>query len=711
MDIKQSKSILAKLLAAEDITIVHKKAPTASFAPKERILTLPIWKDMSGSLYDLLVGHEVGHALYTPPQGWHDAIKETESKAFGGFLNIVEDARIEKLVRRKFPGLRSSFYAAYQDLLERDFFNLSTKNIDDMLLIDRLNLHFKVGSQLQVEFKGSEQYWVDRMSALETWEEVRQLALDLFEYSKDELEQKKEEAKKLEAGQQTSDEEGEEADDREQRDMDADMEQDSPTEGLRPDELVEEEPIAETDEAFREAENTLLDPSSRNFSNYYFGKYDPSLRIIPYRQVMHQMVFNHEQGTVRAKKVSEFKEKNGRYINFLVQQFELKRNAQQQARAKISKSGELDMKKVFNYRLSEDLFRRFTTLPNGKNHGMIMLYDMSGSMRNSIGPTIEQMLILVQFCRKVGIAFEVYGFTNFFEADHLVAQDLLLKEGRNQKEQQLMINDNLFRLRQYFSDSMNSTEFKQQISNMILIKSAWDAGNDRSYVAPGTAGADLRHVPRPERLNGTPLNDAILLLPAIHDNFKARTKSEIISLVVLTDGQSDDMLKFSQSSTYYENGWAPRSISEPSQVNVVITDLATKKSVQLAEHDRRGTKGLLTLVQEITGAKAVGFHIIPSPGKGDIRNALFSYRPYGSYDADLDRRRQEMRRTGVIASQDQGYAEHYLIKGGRDLAVTDNELEVEDNATTKNIEKAFLKLQSNKLNSRVLLSKFVTMIA
>jgi len=228
---------------------------------------------------------------------------------------------------------------------------------------------------------------------------------------------------------------------------------------------------------------------------------------------------------------------------------------------------------------------------------------------------------------------------------------------------------------------------------------------------PGTAGADLRHVPRPERLNGTPLNDAILLLPAIHDNFKVRTKSEIISLVVLTDGQSDDTLKFSQSSTYYSNGWGPRSISEPSQVNVVITDLATKKSVQLAEHDRRGTKGLLTLVQEITGAKAVGFHIIPSPGKGDIRNALFSYRPYGSYDADLDRRRQEMRRTGVIASQDQGYAEHYLIKGGRDLAVTDNELEVEDNATTKNIEKAFLKLQSNKLNSRVLLSKFVTMIA
>jgi hypothetical protein len=705
MDIKQSKSILAKLLAAEDIIIVHKKAPTASFAPKERILTLPIWKDMSGNLYDLLVGHEVGHALYTPAQGWHDAIKATESKAFGGFLNIVEDARIEKKVRQKFPGLRPSFYAAYQDLLERDFFKLRGKDIAEMLLIDRLNLHFKVGSQLQVPFKGSEQVWIDRMSELETWDDVVKLATELFEYCKDELEQKQQEAEEMIKKFGNGDAQAGEEDEGEARE--ADIEEDGDEVGsLGPEDMdLSDEPIAETDAAFRESESKLLDPSSRDHQNIFFGNYDPKPRTLGYRKVMHEMVFNSEQEAQRQVWLSEFKEKNGRYINFLVQQFELKRNAQQQARAKISKSGELDMKKMFNYRLSEDLFRRFTTIPKGKNHGMIMVYDMSGSMRESIGAVIEQMLVLVQFCRKVGIAFEVYGFTNN-EVDFTEHEAMIRKEELTYSANTLQIRDPWFRLRQYFTDAMSSTEFKKQISNMVMVKKIWEIGMDRNLRTP-----IMCTLPNGERLNGTPLNDAIMMLPNLHNRLVERTKSEIVSLVVLTDGESDDRLSFANKSQYHVSGYRLNAINEPKVSNIVITDLKTKKSVQLMEHDRRGTKGLLSLVQEITGASTIGFHIIPTGGKGEIRQALFANRDYGSYEDDLLKRRERMRRDGLVVSHDQGYAEHYLIKGGRDLAVSDNELEVEEDASTKAIEKAFLKLQSNKQNSRVLLSKFVTMIA
>ena len=31
---------------------------------------------MSNQLYDLFMGHEVGHALITPADGWHDAVCE-----------------------------------------------------------------------------------------------------------------------------------------------------------------------------------------------------------------------------------------------------------------------------------------------------------------------------------------------------------------------------------------------------------------------------------------------------------------------------------------------------------------------------------------------------------------------------------------------------------------------------------------------------------
>ena len=99
-NIANPKSILAKLLAQENLIVEHKKTHTASFDPKNRVLTLPIWKEMSVDIYDLLVGHEVGHAWETPPQGWHTAI-EKKGKGFRSFLNVVEDARIEKKIKKQ----------------------------------------------------------------------------------------------------------------------------------------------------------------------------------------------------------------------------------------------------------------------------------------------------------------------------------------------------------------------------------------------------------------------------------------------------------------------------------------------------------------------------------------------------------------------------------------------------------------------------------
>jgi hypothetical protein len=87
-NLQASKSILAKLLASENITVSHQNVKTAYFDLKNRTMILPVWKDMDGDLYDLLTGHEVGHALNTPERGWHDAVKEGDSKKFKDFLNV-----------------------------------------------------------------------------------------------------------------------------------------------------------------------------------------------------------------------------------------------------------------------------------------------------------------------------------------------------------------------------------------------------------------------------------------------------------------------------------------------------------------------------------------------------------------------------------------------------------------------------------------------
>ena len=102
----EQKSLLAKLMAAENISVEHKKIPTAAFDVKNRVLYLPILKWEPGSdTYDLFCAHEVGHALWTPEDGWHSSINK-KGKGFKSFLNVIEDARIEKKIKRKFAGAR-----------------------------------------------------------------------------------------------------------------------------------------------------------------------------------------------------------------------------------------------------------------------------------------------------------------------------------------------------------------------------------------------------------------------------------------------------------------------------------------------------------------------------------------------------------------------------------------------------------------------------
>ena len=186
---KEAKSNLAKLLATENLTVEHKKVKTAYFDLQKRLLVVPIWKEMNVDILDLLLAHEIGHALFTPQVEWKEAI---DKKIPHSFLNVVEDARIEKLIKRKYPGLSQSFIKGYRDLIANDFFKTADKDVNEMLLIDRLNMHFKSSHvESTVEFDGDvELEFVDRMAKVETFAEVEVLAKDLAEYCKGESELK-----------------------------------------------------------------------------------------------------------------------------------------------------------------------------------------------------------------------------------------------------------------------------------------------------------------------------------------------------------------------------------------------------------------------------------------------------------------------------------------------------------------------------------------
>ena len=136
--------------------VEHRRVETAQFNVHTRVLTLPMWERASNDVYDLLVAHEVGHALYTPDEDWRDKVNIP-----GQFVNIVEDVRIEKLIKRRYAGLPKTFFRGYKELTDDDFFGIADEDVNAMNLADRVNLFFKVGNFVSVEFTDDEQEIVD----------------------------------------------------------------------------------------------------------------------------------------------------------------------------------------------------------------------------------------------------------------------------------------------------------------------------------------------------------------------------------------------------------------------------------------------------------------------------------------------------------------------------------------------------------------------
>ena len=136
----ESKSNLARLMATENLMVEQKHVQTAYFDLKNRVLVVPILDgNLSPELYDLLLGHEVGHALETPEEGWHNSV--INLKVNRSFLNVCEDVRIEKKIKRKFPGIRVSFVKGYRELMERDFFGVKDKDLNELNFIDLSLIH------------------------------------------------------------------------------------------------------------------------------------------------------------------------------------------------------------------------------------------------------------------------------------------------------------------------------------------------------------------------------------------------------------------------------------------------------------------------------------------------------------------------------------------------------------------------------------------
>ena len=728
-----SKSILAKLLATENIRIEHKKVQTAYFDLKNRVMVLPIWKTTTPHLYDLLLGHEVGHALNTPSEGWHDCVTEKHKKGFKSFLNVIEDARIEKLMQVKFPGLKVSFKKGYSNLMEMDFFGVQKNNwdIDRLPLIDRINLHYKVGSYLNIQFSDYEKPFLAKIDEVKTWDDVVAIANELYEYSK--TEPKLPQMDDIEFDSKF-DEDEDDDDDTEYEERDSEDE-DPSKRGRQSDSGRTLDPESLTDKYFRGIENTLVDASVKPY--VYANLPDINLNniIVPYKKIFeytNDFKFRYDSRVVNSSEeekeqiISNLKDKlyqrflntNKKYISYLVKEFELQRNARQFARAAVSKTGKLDMKKVHQYKLNDDIFKRISVIPKGKSHGLILFVDYSGSMTENIGATIEQTIILAMFCRKVNIPFRVYAFLdaggeNFLKEHNidisteeyyrrLHGSKLIDKFSSN--EDDYVFDGMYFRLREYLSSEMSGNEFKDMIKFWLTAGYAHGLRNYRSRWQDPSLGEESDKIMNGdfEVLNGTPLNEAVACSIKITKEFKEKYKLDLVNTVFLTDGDSND-----SESKFAAEGRINYLSKYGNDYNLVFRDPKTMLE-GIKPPGAETTVGLLNLLKSMTGINVIGFFISPFYGRGVVINRL---RKFGKFDTDFEIKYKNSKQTKFYMINNVGYDDYYIIPGGKDLQVTEDVLKVEENATKSAIKNAFMKMQKGKFVNRVLLNRFISKIA
>lgn len=709
MSIVESKSLLAKLLAEENISVQHQKTQTAYFDVKNRILVCPILKDMPDELYDLLMGHEVGHALFTPAQGWHDALKKTEGPGFRSFLNVVEDARIERKIKGRFPGIRPSFFKGYKNLFDRDFFGVKDTDLTKLPLIDRVNLHYKLGTLVNITFDSDEQYFIDLIDDAETWEDVVYAAEQLYAHAKqrqqeqlaktslddlgelsDELTDNKEEGDSDDFDYVS----GKESDEDDLDDLDSEGHDYTGGEaGDRFDDLFSE-PTSITDSNFRKRETELVDEACVPIIYVKTPKVLLKNTIVPHKAVHDAIEKSCKETCVEAGGLYKyldvstkgFYEKNNRYINYLVKEFELRKNAKQFARASVNKTGELDMSKIAKHKLTEDIFRRVTIVPQGKNHGLLLFLDLSGSMSDSFLGTVEQLLILTSFCRKVSIPFEVYGFS-----DHNLSKKLLgekVNESFEYSPGDIYMGVERFHLKQYFSSTMSRLEFNRAVLNMLTIGAAYKR--------------NVYHLLPTEQLNGTPLNSAIIASIEIAQAFQKANRIEVLTTMFLTDGDAGDEANTSVTTdgyTYFG------TIGRKYNLNI---SHRSGPAVQISGQDPL-TKGLLLLAKKITKANLIGFYITGrSPYKSDVRKLHSDYNI--SLPADFDDAVARARKNKFYQLLGSGYDFYFVVPPGDEMIIRDRGIMVDSNATKTEIRRAFMNNVKSRAVNRVFLSRFCNTI-
>ncbi len=705
MNTQEVKGTLAKLLATENLTVEHRRVSTAAFDVEKRLLILPIWKTASNTVYDLLVGHEVGHALYTPNEDFGNAPKS--------FVNVLEDARIERMMKLTYPGLRRSFFEGYKELWDRDFFGVKDDDPETLSLIDRINLYFK--GNPNIPFADEEMVWVKRAEKTKTFQDVIELAKELYDFCSSKQEDKEEmpPMPQSENGEQSADREIESNDDAQSEEQEKEWPtENDPEQDHRNDRDFSEddaqlevpsyqggadETKSVTDEALAQALETLVDDHAKEW--VYLNAPNPKVEdyIVPFQETQEKL-YNHFYDKERPSDWSEhvqyavdhynsFKKDTQKTVNYLCKQFEMKKSADDYRRAATSKTGVLDTNKLHTYKYNDDIFKKVTVIPEGKNHGLVMYLDWSGSMQHQLLDTLKQTYNLIWFCKKSGIPFRVYAFQSGYGYGDL-------DEMTNQKEGELAIASD-FRLFEFFSSRQNKQSLEksmQLVYTQVFAMGGWRL----SHYSPYTLG-------------GTPLAEAVYCTRSIVNTMKKVERVSKVNVICLTDGEANPMSyvhRFEDDHPYRAGEYRYQYLCHSRGKVFFLRDPKTGYTRKISHHPYETTKEIVSFYREITDYNWIGIRLC---SKGDLTKLVreFAFDEISAIDKQWKKERF------ASIKERAGFTEAFYMPD-KNIGMGSSDIEVKQKkeiATKAELTRAFKKHMGSKMTNKTILNAFIEQIA
>ena len=677
-----AKDRLARLMATENIKVEHDpRAKTASFNVETRTLTMPVWKDMPEATGDMLIAHEVSHALHTPSGketllGACRTIDRKNPAVAKDYLNVVEDVRIERMMKARFPGTKGDFAKGYRWMSETDLFGL--KNVGSLAslgLIDRINLQYKIGWLVEIPFAADELALAQRAATTVTWDDVVALAKEIYEKAKeqnknrpqdpkgpepkpepqdgdegDETEaegttsepQDGDEGDETEADETKADEadgdetkatdadgdeadeaDGDEADGDEGDETDGDAdgdEADGDADGDEGDEGDETDADADADadgdETNQTDETDETDPDDdegegqapvartlRDVEDALLGRTDATASLIHYAdlpEVMKDFVVTRKQvaetlntlgkitvnngnttvAAIAAEMLGAWRTENLGAVQVLATEFDRRKAADEHRRTATSETGSIDPNRLWAYKISDEIFAANAYVKDGKNHGLMLLLDLSASMCGIINDTMAQLVTLAAFCRRVNLPYRFYAFTDL-GFDHL---------GETFKGGGMVVpnecgSKSKVRLLTLLEDGMSLNEWNAQAG--LLLAMGYRLGNGSGETASAKVAKDRNLMSALKYATGaawatnltghTPNNTALLGLSQIAQEFKATKRLQVVNMIVLTDGESTDCLHKAVTNT---TEWAAKEYGKDFGKNpqVILRDKKTNKT-------------------------------------------------------------------------------------------------------------------------------------